>query len=99
ATHLYTLSLRDALPISPRRGRRRGRRPDLRRGRRDRAGSRPHGRERGLHAVTLARALVLVLLLVAPAAPWARAAEPTREEALQRSEEHTSELQSPDHLV
>jgi len=33
--------------------------------------------------VTLARALVLVLLLVAPAAPWARAAEPTREEALQ----------------
>jgi len=33
--------------------------------------------------VTLARALVLVLLLVAPAARWARAAEPTREEALQ----------------
>ncbi len=33
--------------------------------------------------MTLARALVLVLLLVAPAAPWARAAEPTREEALQ----------------
>src|SRR5207247_620850 len=31
----------------------------------------------------LARALVLVLLLVAPAARWARAAEPTREEALQ----------------
>src|SRR5207245_9951395 len=69
--------------LARRRGRRRGRRRDLRRGRRDRAGSRPHGRERGLHAVTLARALVLVLLLVAPAAPWARAAEPTREEALQ----------------
>ncbi|HTD25647.1 MAG TPA: HEAT repeat domain-containing protein, partial [Candidatus Elarobacter sp.] len=33
--------------------------------------------------MTLARALVLVLLLVAPAARWARAAEPTREEALQ----------------
>ena len=33
--------------------------------------------------MTLARALVLVLLLVTPAAPRARAAEPTREEALQ----------------
>lgn len=33
--------------------------------------------------MTLARALALVLLLVAQAAPMARAAEPTREEALQ----------------
>src|SRR5947208_6147830 len=67
ATYIYTLSLHDALPISP--GRRR----------------RSAGRESETAALrSAARAL--------PACPPRHAARP-------RSEEHTSELQSPDHLV
>src|SRR5258708_21400275 len=65
-TEIYTLSLHDALPISPRAGA-----PRRRRARQDGARSRRPTRRAALRA------------------PRAR----------RESEEHTSELQSPDHLV
>src|SRR5207244_11491884 len=79
----YTLSLRDALPISPQVA-------DGRRGKR-------------LHQLVVPRRLPRVRVHVAaesvlvPLRPRVRV--PVEIEMDLRSEEHTSELQSPDHLV
>src|SRR5207244_8481298 len=87
----YTLSLHDALPIFRGTASHRDRRD---RGRRVRTGSRLHGpaRARPVRGLPPRRG-------PAAAAPF-RGAEPGEGGARPpRSEEHTSELQSPDHLV
>src|SRR5207244_12962076 len=79
---IYTLSLHDALPISPSGGRsRRARRP------RDRRPPRP-SRRSGMLTWSREHSMVIAALL-----------HRLGEILVQRSEEHTSELQSPDHLV
>src|SRR5690606_42041793 len=92
-THLYPLSLHDALPISPRRPPAAPARPQLRRApalphppARLVPAQEPHGRRRHGRAVLRA--------LRAAAAALARHGRDAR-----RSEEHTSELQSRENLV
>src|SRR5207244_13240682 len=89
--HIYTLSLHDALPISLRSARTRA--GSLARWARSPSEKSPSPTTRRKGSCTTFRSKS------SPGAEWASSAPRAPARRRWRSEEHTSELQSPDHLV